>query len=391
MQSFWLSYVATLSHMAHGQGDIESKPGLPGRDMAKDLRNTVVTRSIKDRGIVSRFWVESERRNLSRDEVKHVLLEALEKEKTNGGDSVPLMLLELEVVMLDTLANLLDAAMTLLEPVLVPAIMEYRPFLSRRKSMVRREREKDKRRRPAPQSDGGDEEGPKVSPEQVTQQLKAFLQIVQKKKYVSTCVVSLSRVVCVVLLVCADERGRLYANVVQVIFEDLAHAINAHLFNTLVQRGELCTSAIGFQIKFGLSPLREWLFAASLADPARVRDCLGHIEEAANVLVVDKRLFTSAKDVKDIFQLLNPVQILHFLSAFRTDEYARTSHLVLPECAWPLTFFVMVWSVRESEMVPQESLQAVRHTIARANERTGMLRLKLDPHTSPLPPPSSSS
>lgn len=341
MQSFWLSYVATLSHMAHGQGDIESKPGLPGRDVAKDLRNTVVTRSVKDRGIVSRFWVESERRNLSRDEVKRVLLEALEKEKANanGNELAPLMLLELEVVMLDTLVNLLDAAMALLAPVLVPAIMEYRPFLSRRKSMVRREREKDKRRRPAPQPDGGDEEGPKVSPEQVTHQLKAFLQIVQKKK--------------------------LYASVVQVIFEDLAHAINAHLFNTLVQRGELCTSAIGFQIKFGLSPLREWLFAASLADPARVRDCLGHIEEAANVLVVDKRLFTSEKDVKDIFQLLNPVQILHFLSAFRTDE--------------------------ESEMVPQESLQAVRHTIARANERMGMLRLKLDPHTSPLPPPSSSS
>src|SRR3989344_1152182 len=122
MQSFWLSYVATLSHMAHGQGAVESKPGLPGRDVAKDLRNTVVTRSVKDRGIVSRFWVESERRNLSRDEVKRVLLEALEKEKTNGGDTVPLMLLELEVVMLDTLANLLDAAMTLLEPVLVPAI-----------------------------------------------------------------------------------------------------------------------------------------------------------------------------------------------------------------------------------------------------------------------------
>lgn len=203
MQSFWLSYVATLSHMAHGQGDIESKPGLPGRDMAKDLRNTVVTRSVKDRGIVSRFWVESERRNLSRDEVKRVLLEALEKEKTNGGDSVPLMLLELEVVMLDTLANLLDAAMTLLEPVLVPAIMEYRPFLSRRKSMVRREREKDKRRRPAPQSDGGDEEGPKVSPEQVTQQLKAFLQIVQKKKCVSGAV-SLS---CVVLSVLTREAG----------------------------------------------------------------------------------------------------------------------------------------------------------------------------------------
>ncbi len=194
MQSFWLSYVATLSHMAHGQGDIESKPGLPGRDMAKDLRNTVVTRSVKDRGIVSRFWVESERRNLSRDEVKRVLLEALEKEKTNGGDSVPPMLLELEVVMLDTLANLLDAAMTLLEPVLVPAIMEYRPFLSRRKSMVRREREKDKRRRPAPQSDG-DEEGPKVSPEQVTQQLKAFLQIVQKKKCVSGAVSVVCRVV----------------------------------------------------------------------------------------------------------------------------------------------------------------------------------------------------
>jgi hypothetical protein len=37
-------------------------------------------------------------------------------------------------------------------------------------------------------------------------------------------------------------------------------------------------------------------------------------------------------------------------------------------------------------MVPQESLQAVRHTIARANEQAGMLRLKLDPHVNPLPP-----
>jgi hypothetical protein len=112
-----------------------------------------------------------------------------------------------------------------------------------------------------------------------------------------------------------------YPSVVQVILEDVAHAINAHLFNTLVQRSELCTSGIGFQIKFGLSPIREWLFATNLPDPARVRDCLGHIEEAANVLVVDKRLFTNDKDVKDIFQLLNPIQILHFLSSFRTDEY----------------------------------------------------------------------
>jgi hypothetical protein len=49
--------------------------------------------------------------------------------------------------------------------------------------MVRREREKDKRRRPTaaalPQLD---DEGPKISPEEVTHKLKAFLQTVQKKK-----------------------------------------------------------------------------------------------------------------------------------------------------------------------------------------------------------------
>jgi len=329
MQSFWISSAASLSHSIFERSSIPISNKPTNKDPLLELRRRVLACSVKERGIVSRIWIDNEKRNISRDEVEEAFNEAIGKETASGDARV---LLELEVLMLRALSNLLSAMMGRLAPTLVPAIIEYRPLLSRRSSMIRREREKEaKRRRPhIPES----ADRSTATPGDVLQALKSFFQTLQQK--------------------------RLSPAVVQGIFEDAAHTINAYLFNTLVERGELCTSATGFQTKFGLSPIREWFFAAHFENPSRIRDCLVHIEEAANLLVVDKQLFTNEKDLQDIFHFLNPVQILHLLTAFRNDEGTE-------------------------EAVPSESLRTVRRMIAQSKQ-VSLLRLKLDPRANPLPP-----
>jgi len=44
-----------------------------------------------------------------------------------------------------------------------------------------------------------------------------------------------------------------------------------------------------------------------------------HVEEAGNVLVLDKSLFADPQFVKDVFTTLSPSQILFLLSHFQTS------------------------------------------------------------------------
>jgi len=131
--------------------------------------------------------------------------------------------------------------------------------------MIRREREKEaKRRRPhIPES----ADRSTATPGDVLQALKSFFQTLQQKRQAAPVGTSCVSFHVSPLAYCS----RLSPAVVQGIFEDAAHTINAYLFNTLVERGELCTSATGFQTKFGLSPIREWFFAAHFENPSRIR------------------------------------------------------------------------------------------------------------------------
>lgn len=168
--------------MIFGKGEVEPKAGLKGRDAVKDLRNWVVTRSIKDRGIAARFWLDKEKRNMSRQETRHALQEAIEREERSTAN-VPFTLLHLEVIMIDLMTNILELVKNNLSPLLVPAIVQFRPFLSRRDSMVRRERERDRKRRPSAASALDSESGRSVSPDEVIATLADFLKRLQTKKY----------------------------------------------------------------------------------------------------------------------------------------------------------------------------------------------------------------
>jgi len=250
-----------------------------------------------------------------------VLLDLVNQEKKLAASSKTQFLLE--ILMLEVYSHLLQLVEREVTPLLLGSILDYKPDLSKRKSIMLKDLI-------SLAKSNDDMDYKKTSPTDV---LNALTQILTRIK-----------------------RKKIYPVIRQHFFEDVFYMINAYLFNTLVQKAALCTSGTGFQIKFGLSPLKEWVFSTELPSPARVRDCLGHVEEAANVLVIDKKLFSNAKDVAEIFRLLNPVQILHFLSNFQTNE--------------------------ASEQVPRESLQAMRNLLLQRDHQHD--NLKLDPNVNPM-------
>lgn len=184
MLSYWLSYTSSLSHLAFSEGEAKSIAIPRDSDPTSELRNLVMSRSVRERGIVSSFYLHKERRTLSRGDIKQALFEAIEKERGGPDNEAANLLLKLEAVMITILEHLASIAQRDLGSVLVPAIIEYRPFLSRRMSMVRREREKERKLRPTANRSDESPSSPTTSPDVVVDMLKSYLATFQRKKYV---------------------------------------------------------------------------------------------------------------------------------------------------------------------------------------------------------------
>jgi uncharacterized protein (DUF2235 family) len=102
-------------------------------------------------------------------------------------------------------------------------------------------------------------------------------------------------------------------------------AMTSRLFNNLLRQEELCSCGSGFQIKLGLSQLEEWISKADKNDKKHLSQAakryLLHITEAANVLVVDKDIFTDEEMIENVFPTLTVPQIKYLLEHFQTDQY----------------------------------------------------------------------
>jgi len=95
------------------------------------------------------------------------------------------------------------------------------------------------------------------------------------------------------------------------------------LFNLLAKADQLCTCGNGFQIKYALVEVTQWLRRPTVApyiDPHTARVMLPRINEAVTVLVMDRSVFFNESTVHEVFPSLNPVQLMHLLECLHPDE-----------------------------------------------------------------------
>jgi hypothetical protein len=121
--------------------------------------------------------------------------------------------------------------------------------------------------------------------------------------------------------------------------------LNTTLVNTLLSTPQLCRAGTAYSIKVSVSHLEQWLAnnitSAGISGVASqqiswLNERLEGLREAANVLLIDKRVFTD--DVSGVFSTVNLAQISRLLSQFQPDDFAP-------------------------EPVPQEALQLVQKTL----------------------------
>jgi DNA repair ATPase RecN len=122
------------------------------------------------------------------------------------------------------------------------------------------------------------------------------------------------------------HKYHIFDSVIKQFFCQVFYYINTRLFNNLLRQEELCSCGSGFQIKLGLSQLEEWISKADKNDKKHLSQAakryLLHITEAANVLVVDKDIFTDEEMIENVFPTLTVPQIKFLLEHFQTDQYA---------------------------------------------------------------------
>eukprot|EP01105_Mastigella_eilhardi_P014891 TRINITY_DN3390_c0_g1_i10.p1 TRINITY_DN3390_c0_g1~~TRINITY_DN3390_c0_g1_i10.p1 ORF type:complete len:1134 (-),score=372.38 TRINITY_DN3390_c0_g1_i10:522-3923(-) len=102
------------------------------------------------------------------------------------------------------------------------------------------------------------------------------------------------------------------------LFCQLMHWLDATIFNTLIDKPELCTCTTGFQLKMSLSALEDFL--AHTPELAAARSYLDHTRQAANLLVIDKSVLLDQKSTEDIFPALSVSQLSHLVQSFHPDS-----------------------------------------------------------------------
>ncbi|EGC35765.1 hypothetical protein DICPUDRAFT_151845 [Dictyostelium purpureum] len=113
----------------------------------------------------------------------------------------------------------------------------------------------------------------------------------------------------------------LFDSIVQQFFSQTFHFISHTLLNDILGSDKYCTPANGFKLKLSLSKFDDWISSCEereLLEPCRHQFMA--IIEAANLMVIDKSIFTDSESILTAFETLNVLQIKKLLEVWKPDS-----------------------------------------------------------------------
>jgi len=118
------------------------------------------------------------------------------------------------------------------------------------------------------------------------------------------------------------KHNYIFKQVQEQFFRQVLYHVNERLFNTLLQRKELCKCGNGVLIKMATSQLEEWgEHVKHLNLRPVIREQLEPIRNAADLLVMNKSALSEEQTRREICPALNDRQITHILRLYSPDEY----------------------------------------------------------------------
>jgi len=110
----------------------------------------------------------------------------------------------------------------------------------------------------------------------------------------------------------------LFESIIKQFHHQIFYYVDCILFNQVIDHGDrYCFGNNGFEIKLAISYLEDW---ANRNLQASISDQLYHLSQAANIIILDKTLFSDKDVVASIFPSLNWKQIGCILSSFQPDK-----------------------------------------------------------------------
>eukprot|EP01114_Cavostelium_apophysatum_P012928 TRINITY_DN3019_c0_g1_i1.p1 TRINITY_DN3019_c0_g1~~TRINITY_DN3019_c0_g1_i1.p1 ORF type:complete len:829 (+),score=208.39 TRINITY_DN3019_c0_g1_i1:148-2634(+) len=116
------------------------------------------------------------------------------------------------------------------------------------------------------------------------------------------------------------KQSFIFPDVQEQFFRQVLYHSNERIFNTLLQRKELCRCGNGVMIKMGVSQLEEWALAHQKI-LKNVADQLAPLRNAADLLVMNKAVLAEEQNRREACPSLNDKQILHILRSYTPDEF----------------------------------------------------------------------
>ncbi|PRP74934.1 hypothetical protein PROFUN_16033, partial [Planoprotostelium fungivorum] len=105
------------------------------------------------------------------------------------------------------------------------------------------------------------------------------------------------------------------------ITKQILSVVDAHLFNSLLQRPDLFTGTSGMQIKIAISQIESAVNKLDKYISNIIRDEIVHTREAANFLATaDKSIISDPQIAHQMIPHLNPVQLKFFIDRFNSTE-----------------------------------------------------------------------
>lgn len=108
-------------------------------------------------------------------------------------------------------------------------------------------------------------------------------------------------------------------DITEQFYRQVFYHLNERLFNTLLQRKELCRCGNGVLIKMAVSQLEEWVLSTKIH--RNVSEQLAALRNAADVLVMNKAVLAEWQDRREACPALNDKQIYHILRNYTPDEF----------------------------------------------------------------------
>ncbi|EGG22870.1 hypothetical protein DFA_05000 [Cavenderia fasciculata] len=115
-----------------------------------------------------------------------------------------------------------------------------------------------------------------------------------------------------------------FDSIIQQFFSQTFYYISNSLLNEILEGGSSnnsCSPSSGFKIKLSLSKIEDWVASSEERDLLNYcRDFLGGIADAANLMVIDKSIFTDTESIQSAFTTLNVLQIKRLLEIWKPDQ-----------------------------------------------------------------------